>query len=80
MALFDKLQYIANIDLYLTQCHLTNSMELRPSWNTDNSSAIQEIPSILRNPMVHYFIYKIPQLVSSWLQSATLNSISLSSV
>jgi hypothetical protein len=37
---------------------LTNSMEQSPSWKANRSSASQQIPCILWNPKVHYFIYK----------------------
>jgi hypothetical protein len=33
---------------------LANSMELRPSWEVDRSSAVKEIPRILQNMKVRY--------------------------
>ena len=36
----------------------TYSMERSPSWEANRFSASQEIPHILRNPKVHYCIYK----------------------
>jgi len=39
---------------------LTYSMEQSPSYEPNQFSASQEIPRILRNPAVHYCIYKCP--------------------
>jgi hypothetical protein len=36
----------------------TNSMVLRLSWGTISHSATQEIPSVLQNQKVHYFVHK----------------------
>jgi hypothetical protein len=38
----------------------TYSTEQSPSWEADRFSASQEIPCILRNPKVHYRVYKYP--------------------
>jgi len=43
---------------------ITYFMEKSPSWETNEFSASQEIPHILRNTKVHYRIYKCPPPVS----------------
>ena len=41
----------------------TNTMEQRPYWEVNSSSASQEIPRILWNPKVHHRIHNSPPLV-----------------
>jgi len=41
----------------------TNSNEQILSWEHNNSSAIQEIPSILWNPNIHYPFHNSPSIV-----------------
>jgi len=36
---------------------MTNSVEKRPSWEVNRSSAVQEVPRILQNLKVHYRIH-----------------------
>jgi len=38
-------------------------MKQSPSWEANRFSASQKIPSILRNPKVHYCIHKYPPRV-----------------
>jgi hypothetical protein len=46
----------------VTQSVSHSLRELRPSWEAANSSAIQELPSNLCNPKVHYHVHKSPPL------------------
>jgi hypothetical protein len=41
----------------------TNSMEMRPSWESINPSVIQEFLNISYNPTVHYRVHKGPPMV-----------------
>ena len=56
-----KLQGLTQLS---TQYLLTNSMVQSPSWAANCFAAIQEIPSISRNPKVHYCTHKRPPPVS----------------
>jgi hypothetical protein len=42
--------------------YLINSIEQSPSSDANSRLATQEIPRLLRNPNVHYRLYKIPPL------------------
>ena len=44
---------------------LTDSREQNPSWESNRSSASQEIPRIFPNPNVHYLIHKRPPPIVS---------------
>ena len=48
---------------YLRTFLLVYSTKHSPSWVANRFSASQEIPCILRNPKVHYRIYKFPPRV-----------------
>jgi hypothetical protein len=39
-------------------------MEESPSWEANSQSASQEIPRLLRNPIVHYNVHRDPPLFS----------------
>jgi hypothetical protein len=51
------------IPFYLTLLLTFLLSELSPSWEAASFAAIQGLPSILRNPKVHYRVHKSPPLV-----------------
>jgi hypothetical protein len=48
--------------------------ELSPSRKSVNFAATQELPSILRNPKIHYHVHKSPPLVSILSQVNPINA------
>jgi hypothetical protein len=64
----EKHSYKVN-DLMKIPLHVekwTDSMEQTPSWEANNHSTSQEIPSLLCNPKVHYHVHKSMPVVKVW--------------
>ena len=65
----DQWRDAMNVERTFQSHQLITSKEQNPSWEAKSSSAIQEIPRILRNPNVRYRIYKSPPPDPSWATS-----------
>jgi hypothetical protein len=66
-----------NTHVWFSLIRTTKSMEQKPSWKANKSSATQEIPNILRNLNAHYHIHKSPPISFNILHEYTKPHISI---